>query len=138
MSDRCEVQLYCAPADAHHFEAVGFYPCGYPEDKPDVVAHLVDPEANYGAQAELMAIANLGVAFCGSHDHGAEYDGSMFAAHGGEYREIFYSHGVYLAPVDRDGNVSDNTRAAIRAFWAADDAVRKALGLGQRHRRNDA
>jgi hypothetical protein len=141
MADMCGITLEIAAASA-----VNFIRQAKTEHDDDLSlqrngrtkngALKVVGEARYGGLEALHALARQGLVFRGSHDAGEDTAAAAFAAHDGvlHYVSVVPNTEVPLVSVDRNCVPFPVDRAAVMAYYAADDAVKAALAGPARER----
>jgi len=126
MGDGACVRVTCRREDAERFQQLGFVE---DEAESDIAVSMVDDEANHAHYSAMTALAKAGVVFCGWHDAGGEYDGSMFASDGtGKYHEVLptANEALALAHVRPDGIIAEGDLDRVRKVLRG--ARRRASG----------
>jgi len=117
MSDRCYVELVCAPQHEKEFEEIGFHQ-EYEEDAPKGTLRMVDIEANGAAQEDLESLAELGIPFYGWHGPGCEYGAALFASAGKKYVFQDSIYGEFPAvPVLSSGKLAPKDLRDAKRYW---------------------
>lgn len=137
MGDRAYMEIVCRRTDALLFEELGFYEeewCHPSGDLPAQLTFLVDPEANYAHDDDLLRLAENCVPFCGRHDQGSTYDAAVVASNGVSYGYALtvFSDGRPYAGVEPDGMIDEEQLYAATQYYKIEAAARLALGVTER------
>jgi len=98
------------------------------------LARVFEEQANYGAESDLQALADMGMIFIGASGAGAEYPTAVFASDGKRFVSAHsLADGIESKPVveiDADGNADPDTMKAIKRYYRVLKAAKKKLGIG--------
>ncbi len=117
MSDRCYVELICAPQHEKEFEEIGFHQ-EYTEECPKGALRMMDGEANGAAQKELENLAAQGLPFYGWHGPGCEYGAALFVSDG---KKCVFQDSIYgefpAVPVLSSGKLAPKDLRDAKRYW---------------------
>ena len=132
MGDRCHVEMLCHKVDVKRFEELGFVKAAW-ANPSDHLARMFDEQANYGAESDLQALADTGVAFIGASGAGDEYHAAVFACDGKRLVSVnSLSDGIESQPVtaiDPDGNADPGTMKSIKSYYRTLKNAKKKQGI---------